>query len=95
MATKKTCKLVDVNISEPELMKSRDLTITHNLVESERMLKEDILPSLQNIYNILFNDQLPAYEIKDPECVRDSCTNIFGLLYNTREVLKKLNEGIG
>lgn len=94
MATKKISNCVAVNIPEPKL-ETRDLTIIYNLVESERMLKEEILPSLQNIYTILFNDQLPTYEIKDPGCVRDSCMNIFGLLYHTREVLKKFNEGIG
>lgn len=69
--------------------------IAQNAIECERILREDILPIIQSINTILFNDILPEYNIVDALCVNDSVKNVGILLNHTKHVLTILSEGLG
>ena len=84
MATKKVSNCVMVNVSEPV---SKQEGIQMHLVESERLIREDILPKLQGIYSLLFNESLPSHDVKEPECVTDSCVNIHQFMNHIINIL--------
>ena len=84
MATKKVSNCVAVNISEPAQPQAG---IQEHLVESERLIREDIVPRLQRIYGLLFNESLPSHEVKEPGCVFDSCKNIHQFMNYIVDVL--------
>lgn len=94
MATKKVSNCVEVNISEPV---SKQDGIQRHLVESEKIIREDILPKFQSIYELLCNESLPplnGIDIKEPACILDSCANIHQFMIIITDILSKYSEKI-